>query len=79
MGVSQSRKIDPPFSGFRSLKGWGSVVDPGEGPPLFLDQTEAQRAKKIFLDWSSAFSQGQDDCPPPLISRFKSTTGDLTS
>ena len=42
------------------------MVDPGEGPPLFLDQTEAQRAEKIFLDWSSAFSQGQDDCPPPL-------------
>ena len=32
-----------------------AVVDPGEGPrgpepsPLFLDQTEAQRGKKIFL------------------------------
>ena len=32
-----------------------TVVDPGEGPrgpepsPLFLDQTEAQRGKKIFL------------------------------
>ena len=35
-----------------------AVVDPGEGPgvpspslfPLLLDQTEAQRAKKIFLE-----------------------------
>ena len=35
------------------------MVDPGEGPggpvpPLFLDQTEAQRAENIFLG----------DCPP---------------
>ena len=27
----------------------------GPGPPWFLDQTEAQRAKKIFFG----------DCPPP--------------
>ena len=41
-----------------------SVVDPGEGPggggawsPLFLDQTEAQRAEKTF-----------SDTRPPLLS-----------
>ena len=26
-----------------------AVVDPRDGPPLFLDQTEAQRAEQIFL------------------------------
>ena len=44
----------PPHKG-RKLK-WGSVVDPGEGPlpppppspALFLDQTEARRAEKIW-------------------------------
>ena len=43
-----------------------SVVDPGEWPrwpgpspppPLFLDETEAQRAKKIF----------EDQAPPPYL------------
>ena len=29
----------------------------GPGPPLFLDQTEAQRAKKFFFG----------DCPPPPL------------
>ena len=48
-----------------------SVADPGEGPggpspPLFLDQTEAQRGEKEFLDPppppppSGPFSQGLD-------------------
>ena len=32
-----------------------AVVDPQDGPPLFLDQTEAQRAEQIFFG----------DCPPP--------------
>ena len=32
------------------------MVDPGEGAPLFLDETEAKRAEKIFLD----------TVPPPL-------------
>ena len=32
--------------------------DPGEDPPLFLDQTEAQRPKKIFF---------QDHPPPPPL------------
>ena len=45
-----------------------SVVDPGEsGPPLFLDQTEAQKAKKkSFGDPPSLpliiLFQGLDDC-----------------
>ena len=47
-----------PFSGFKYMKGWGfPVEDPGEGPgarppppPLFLDQNEARRAEKRFLD-----------------------------
>ena len=34
--------------------------DPGEDPPLFLDQTEAQRPKKIFF---------QDPPPPPPYPR----------
>lgn len=42
------------------------MTDPGEGPesPLFLDQTEAQRAKKTFGD--PPFSNGLDDRSPPL-------------
>ena len=48
-----------------------AVADPGEGPlPLFLDQTEAQRAKNIFLDTTPppvTFSKGLDDrAPSPL-------------
>ena len=42
------------------------MADPGEAPPLFLDQTEAQRAKepkKCFLETG-----------PPLISRCGSGT-----
>ena len=49
------------------------MADPGDGPggpappPLFLDQTEAQRAEKIFLGHRPApLSQGLDDPPPPL-------------
>ena len=52
-----------------------SVVDPGEGPrwggggagpspSLFLDQTEAQRAEKKFLETCDLpFSKGLDDRP----------------
>ena len=44
-----------------------SVEDPGEGPggpsPLFLDQTEARRAKKEFFKTGPLLSQGLD---PPL-------------
>ena len=56
---------DPPFT----------VMDLGEGPggpgtPLFLDQTEAERVEKYFLETGSpSLSQGLDDQPPPLISR----------
>ena len=48
-----------------------TVVDPGEGPrglpSPFLDQIEAQRAKKIVLRPPPIpLSQGLDDCPAPL-------------
>ena len=48
------------------------VADPGEGPggaaPLFLDQSEAQRAeKRIFFEAAPPpLSQGRDDRVPPL-------------
>ena len=45
------------------------MVDPAGGPggpPLFLDQTEAQRAQKNFFgDWPPPLSQGLDDRSPP--------------
>ena len=51
------------------------VADPGEGPggpapsppphPLFLDQTEAQRAEKSFWRLSPPLSQGLNDPPLP--------------
>ena len=50
------------------------VADPGEGPrgaapdPLFLDQTEAWRAEKVFFETGPSFS------PPLLIWRSRSTT-----
>ena len=55
---------------------YSTVADPGEGPggvrplPLFLDQTEARRAKKHFF-WRPPppLSKDLDDRPPPLISR----------
>ena len=45
-----------------------TVADPGDGPggtppPLFLDQTEAQRAKKLFF-WRPAFPPPQPPLPP---------------
>ena len=39
------------------------VADPGEGPPLFLDKTDAQRAKKIFLGTTHPHT------PPPPSSQ----------
>ena len=48
-------------------RGVCKVADPGEGPappPLFLDQTEARRAEKIFLGGTGPpLSQGLDDRP----------------
>ena len=44
------------------------VADPGEGPrgaapdPLFLDQTEAWRAEKVFFETGPSFSS-----PPPYL------------
>ena len=42
--------------------------DPGEDPPLFLDQTEAQRPKKNFF---------QDHPPPPPYPRVWMMTSPL--
>ena len=42
-------------------------VPRGAGSPLFLDQTEAQRAKKISLETPSPLSQGLDDRAPPYL------------
>jgi len=47
---------------------------PGGPPPLFFDQNEARRAKKIFWDTALPLSQGLDDRTPPLIWRSGSTT-----
>ena len=47
-----------------------TVTDIGEGPspgpPLFLDQTEARRAKKNFLETAPPPSKGLDDWGPLL-------------
>ena len=56
-----------------------SEADPGEGPGgpaplLFLDQTEVQRAEKIFLGDFPSLSRGLDD-RPLLFSRSGSGTG----
>ena len=40
-----------------------AVVNPQDGPPLFLDQTEAQRAEQIFF---GDCPPSQDDPPPPI-------------
>ena len=56
----------------RRLRWQRAVADPGEGPaaphPLFLDQTEAQRAEKnLFSDRAptpTPLSQGLDDRHP---------------
>ena len=69
---------------------YSSVADPGEGSggPLFLDQTEARRVEKNFLDTAAPFSPGlvarppvpylvvwlPAPPPPPLIWRSGSTT-----
>ena len=56
-------------------------MDPGEGlrGPLFLDQTEARRVEKKFLETAAPLSQGLDDRPalplskgldPPLLMPF---------
>ena len=35
-------------------------------PRLLLDETEARRAEKGFLETCTSWSQGLDDCPLPL-------------
>ena len=37
----------------------GTVADPGEGPPLLLDQNEARR---VWMTWMT----GPNPPPPPL-------------
>ena len=59
--------VQLPVATFTS-PGYKSVADPGEGPPLFLFQTEAWRAEKFF-ETAPPPSQGLDDPPPPLIWR----------
>ena len=50
------------------------MADPGRGPggppPLFLDQNEARRAEKIFLE-AAPLSQSLDDRDPPLFSVYE--------
>ena len=50
------------------------MADPGRGPggrpPLFLDQNEARRAEKIFLE-AAPLSQGLDDWDPSLLSVYE--------
>ena len=48
---------------------YSSVADPGEGRggPLFLDQTEARRVEKNFLETAAPLSQGLDDRTPPSL------------
>ena len=53
-----------------------SVADPGKGPgnlplppPLFLDQTEARRAEKNFLETAPLLISGSGWPPLPLIWR----------
>ena len=53
-----------------------AVVDPQDGPPLFLDQTEAQRAEQIFF--GDCPPSQEDPLPPPLISKSGSGTAWLT-
>jgi len=58
------------------------VADPGEGPggpasPLFLDQTEARRAEKMFLETAhppTPYHRVWMTGPPLLISRSGSGT-----
>jgi len=51
-------------------------IQGGARPPLlFLDQTEARKVEKIFLETAPPpLSKGLDDRPPPLISRSGSGT-----
>ena len=50
------------------IQGRGPAVRPP--PPLFLDQTEAQRAQKIFLETAHPpFSEGLD--PALALSNFE--------
>ena len=43
----------------------GLGVGRGPRPPVFLDQTEARRAEKKFLETTPPLSQGLGDPPPP--------------
>ena len=46
------------------------VADPreaGGSPPLFLDETEVQRVKKIIFGDRPALSKGMNDRPPTYL------------
>ena len=61
--------IDHSYSKHSPLYGSGGSrggAQGARGPPLFLDQTEARRPKKIFLENTPPLSQGLDARPPPL-------------
>ena len=46
-----------------------AVPDQGERPSLFLEQTKARRAQKIFLETApSPLSQGLNDLPSTPLS-----------
>ena len=56
------------------------MADPGEGPgggraPLFLNQTEARRAQKMFLETAPSFSKGLDARAPspPILGSVSGT------
>ena len=62
--------IDHSYSKHSPLYGSGGSrggAQGARGPPLFLDQTEARRPKKIFLENTPPLSQGLDDRPPPSL------------
>ena len=44
-----------------------TVADPGEGPLLFLDRTEARRAEKVFWRPPPALFKGLDDRAHPYL------------
>ena len=59
------------------------MTDPGEAPPpIYLDQTEARKAEKKFLETGPPLSQGLDDrhplpSPPPYLKDWMMTATPL--
>ena len=63
-----THEMTPGFKPFTSDKSRGGARGARPSPPLFLDQTEAQRAEKEFF-WRPGppLSQGLNYHPPPPI------------